>query len=131
MRAAGMATQAGRKHMGLSKAEAVDRTGKQGCSSWILPIGEEVKASWVGRLLSDQAEVLVGGPQGRLQVIVLTAFAFTLSCLLFSWLLPFCPPLRNRVEDVPLTCSGPESHTPSGPRFHISGNLRAAACSGC
>lgn len=62
MRAAGMATQAGRKHMGLSKAEAVDRTGKQGCSSWILPIGEEVKASWVGRLLSDQAEVLVGGP---------------------------------------------------------------------
>lgn len=75
MEAAGMARQAGRKHLGLSKAEVpqLHRTGKLGCSRWILPIGEEVKASWVGRLLSDLttqalpvqgAEVLVGGSQG-------------------------------------------------------------------
>ena len=35
-----MATRAGRKHMGLAEAEAVNRTGKQRDSGWILPNGE-------------------------------------------------------------------------------------------
>lgn len=55
MRAAGMATRAGRKHMGMPKAEAVDRAGKQRHSVWSLPSGEGVKASWVGRGLPGLA----------------------------------------------------------------------------
>lgn len=31
------------------------------------------------------------------------------------------------MEDVLLTCSGLESHAPSGPQFHLGGDLRAAA----
>lgn len=35
--------------MGLPKAEAVKRAGKQRHSSWTPPQGEGVKASWIGR----------------------------------------------------------------------------------
>lgn len=135
MRAAGRATQVGWKPTGPPKAEAVSETRRQRGSRWILPNGEGAKAFWVRRTSlvwptrlgqCSSSEVLVGGTRAS-DRFVLTAFAFTLSCPLLSWLLPFVRPWerRWRMSCSPALAWKVTSH--SGPRFHIGDNHQTAA----
>ena len=122
MRAVGMATHSGWEPTGLPKAEAISKTGRPRGRSWMLPKGDGAKTFWVGRTSlvrpmrlggNSLAEVLVGGAEASDRCICIAHCICLYSVLPPIILTSFlCPSLRDKLEDVLLTCSGLESHAP-------------------